>query len=88
MSRVAILSWKQQSAERRDFRDTRGEPETPRGRHRRKRGGCKRAPDDQHRWEDADYLTLTVEGHRQDVGYDYVIQQCTLCRKKRYVEWN
>jgi len=83
----AILTDKQRAAEQRDFRATRGEPEIPRGRHRRKRGGCKKAPDDQHIWEDADYLTLTVEGHRRDIEYDYKIEQCALCRKRRYLEW-
>lgn len=87
MSRVAILNWRQRSAERRDFRDARGEPEIPRGRHRRKRGGCKRAPDDEHVWEDADYLNLSVEGHRRDIEYTYKIEKCALCRKKRYLEW-
>lgn len=82
MSRVAILNWKQRSAERRDFRSSRGDPEVPRGRHRRKAGGCKKARDDQHPWGEWQVFNYAIDALDEPLGYE--MRTCTLCFKKDY----
>lgn len=54
---------KQQAAERRDFRHTHGDPETPRSRGKRNKSlvECKRSPDEMHSFIESD--TLCGDGY-------------------------
>jgi hypothetical protein len=61
--------WKQRGIDRRDFRNSRDEPEVPRHRKKRKFRGCKKNVVGSH-----DFVT--------EVQRFYSVQICTRCGKK------